>query len=230
MRRFILTLIALFAMTSILAAQPAWNTNTQIYGSLEYEIGIDDYTYSHGETMEIYFMITNVTDSTVSFDCPSSNFCLYRVTLGDTEIDLFPESTLPMILNVTLRSGESKTDSTTWITTPADRDTTYRLWGILNVSPSWSPMPRESLFVEFTIGDETGIAGAPRAENEFTLPNPLRADFRLDTPGVYDIFDISGRRLRTIRAGNRVGGGLPDGLYFIRKRGDGECRKTVILN
>lgn len=222
------TLLAL--IIGFAAAQTFTNISNDVYGPLEYEVGTDSVNYPHSTVINTYFMITNITDSVLAFETPSPNWYYFRITKGNEEIDVFPTVGLPVITPYSLDPNESLAETTTWDNSLAVWDTTYRMWGIINIATAWSPFPKDSHFVEFTVGD-MGIGQKNTEESIlWRIPNPARGQIRLPIPGNYQLFDLNGRCIADFRGSTSIMvDNYSPGTYLIRHRESGECRKMVIL-
>ncbi len=209
--------VFLLYLINIAFGQSFTNISTESFSVLKYEVATDLDNYMRPAVLRGYLQITNSTDSTLFFQTPSLNFCYFRVTKGDLEIDEFPFVTLPVIGSFTLSPNESLAETISWNISPAVWDTSYRLWGVLNIATGWSPFPKDSHFVEFSIGG-VGIGEAP--------PNS-----RIDSnSGEFELFDLMGRCLGVIDNPNSLARApLPSGTYLLRPKGQSAARKTVIV-
>ncbi|RKZ29407.1 hypothetical protein DRQ36_08740 [bacterium] len=221
---------AIFAVTAFVTisyAQPYPNLATDSFGALKYTLAIDSETYSRPSTMNIYFMVRNITDSLVHFECPSAPWSSYRVELRDSMVAFFPEISLPVVLYFDLAPDESIDIYTDWDTAPATEDTTYKLWAFLGAYG----VPAGSLYVEFTMSTAGIYDEFLQPEMPWFVPNPPKSDLHFVTPGKYELFDILGKRTATINAPAIIDvSNYPRGIYLLRKAGTTECRKLVITN
>ncbi|HHS50313.1 MAG TPA: hypothetical protein ENN07_04280 [candidate division Zixibacteria bacterium] len=184
-------------LSSIVLAQTFTNISSESFGDLKYEVGTDFATYSRPSVLHCFFKITNISDRDVSFQTPSPDLCYFRVTMGHHEVDLFPLAVLPVIGDYYLRSGESVADTQMWDISPAIWDTTYQLWGILNIATAWEPFPKDSHFVEFSIGETVIIDSPMERRDDWFVPSPVQGAIELPFEGRFELFDISGRIVAT---------------------------------
>jgi len=223
-------ILILLLICLVVFSQVYTNISSETFSVLKYEIGTDLNIYPRPSTLFTYLKITNITDTTLFFQTPSPNICYYRVTKGNYEVGFFPLVTLPMIGSFTLTPNESIADSSIWETTPAIWDTTYKIWGILNIATSWSSFPKDSHYVEFSIGS-TDIAEENEGHmNSYSFQNPIRGALIIGCSGQYEVFDINGRRVKTTNGPSRVDvGNLAPGIYLLKREGTKTCQKITIL-
>jgi len=222
-----ISIYLLFITSFSLFAQAFPNVATQIFGPLKYEIASNSYSYGHGARLDFYFKLQNISDSIVSFECPDNALGDYRVTLRSIQIDYFSNGCLTVIRSVHLAPGEAVADTYFWNTTPAVEDTTYQLWGILNLG-SWSPFHKDSLFLEFSMGSTT-ISENLQRSNDRAHRGILFHDFvNIQSNGDFEIFDISGKLLQRI-SGPNIFVPKRSGVYFLKNSRNKECEKVIVI-
>lgn len=223
----LLSLICFSIFSLSILGQSFPNISTQIFGPAKYEIAADGFVYGHGDRLNFYFKIINISDSPIFFECPDNALGDYRVTLRDREISYFSNGVLPVIRSVNLGPGEAVADTYHWITTPAVEDTVYQLWGILNVG-SWSPFPKDSLYLEFSMGS-TFVSENPQVSFDWARRgNPFNNSIEIPVPGEFEILDLSGRSVRRITA-PYVFTPERSGIFLIKSPKGRECAKIVII-